>query len=179
MDQRGVRSTNVAFPFTPPSPARIVTNPFLQLFDQSCSSEAIRVEIEPHTAICPAKALNESPHTLSHLPEGGAMKNQSEPVAQASSLLDRQLNRRNFLGKSLKQGLIVAPATALILGVGTTQARAQFSYAVSDVTRVGPQGIRSCEGIQNPIERFFCILEKVLSGPRGGDPPGTTTGIRG
>ncbi len=95
------------------------------------------------------------------------------------SALGKEMNRRNFLSKSLKQSLVAAPATALVLGVATTHARAQFSYAVSDVTRVGPQGIPSCLAIQNPIERFFCNLEKVLSGPRGGDPPGTTTGIRG
>lgn len=95
------------------------------------------------------------------------------------ALLHKEVSRRKFLTKALKQGLITAPAAALVLGTATPPARAQFSYAASDATRVGPQGFPSCSAIQDPVERFFCHLQQVLSGPRGGDPPGTTTGIRG
>lgn len=101
------------------------------------------------------------------------------PSAGNHSVLDKQVYRRKFLAGALKHGLITAPTIALVLSAAATPAKAQFSYAASDATRVGPQGFSNCSAIQNPVERFFCHLQQLLSGPRGGDPPGTTTGIRG
>lgn len=56
------------------------------------------------------------------------------------SMLSRKVNRRHFLkgaaSQVVRHSLITAPTVALMLSATAIPARAQFSYAVSDATRV-------------------------------------------